>query len=54
MTGVAKHTVLNLLRDLGCAAAEYTAETIEICMFADSNAMRRCSVLSPLQLLPDS
>ena len=23
MTGVAKHTVLNLLRDLGCAAAEY-------------------------------
>lgn len=23
MTGVAKHTVLNLLRDLGCAAAAY-------------------------------
>ena len=23
MTGVAKHTVLNLLRDLGCACAEY-------------------------------
>ena len=23
MTGAAKHTVLNLLRDLGCAAAEY-------------------------------
>jgi IS1 family transposase len=23
LTGVAKHTVLNLLRDLGCAAAEY-------------------------------
>jgi hypothetical protein len=23
MTGVAKHTVLNLLRDLGCAAADY-------------------------------
>jgi hypothetical protein len=23
MTGVAKHTVLNLLRDLGCAAAEF-------------------------------
>ena len=23
MTGVAKHTILNLLRDLGCAAAEY-------------------------------
>ena len=23
MSGVAKHTVLNLLRDLGCAAAEY-------------------------------
>ena len=23
MTGVAKHTVLNLLRDLGCASAEY-------------------------------
>lgn len=23
MTGVAKHTVLNLLRDMGCAAAEY-------------------------------
>lgn len=23
MTGVAKHTVLNLLRDLGCAAAKY-------------------------------
>ncbi len=23
MTGVAKHTVLNLLRDLGCAAASY-------------------------------
>jgi hypothetical protein len=22
-TGVAKHTVLNLLRDLGCAAAKY-------------------------------
>jgi hypothetical protein len=23
MTGVAKHTVLSLLRDLGCACAEY-------------------------------
>jgi hypothetical protein len=23
MTGVAKHTVLNLLRDMGCAGAEY-------------------------------
>jgi uncharacterized protein YerC len=23
MTGVSKHTILNLLRDLGCAAAEY-------------------------------
>lgn len=23
MTGAAKHTILNLLRDLGCASAEY-------------------------------
>jgi IS1 family transposase len=28
MTGVAKHTVLNLLRDLGCACAEYHNKTI--------------------------
>jgi IS1 family transposase len=28
MTGVAKHTVLNLLRDLGCACAEYHNKAI--------------------------
>jgi IS1 family transposase len=28
LTGVAKHTVLNLLRDLGCACAEYHNKTI--------------------------
>lgn len=28
LTGVAKHTVLNLLRDLGCACAEYHNRTI--------------------------
>jgi IS1 family transposase len=28
MTGVAKHTVLNLLRDLGCAAAEYHHQNV--------------------------
>jgi hypothetical protein len=28
MTGVAKHTVLNLLRDLGCACAEYHHKTV--------------------------
>lgn len=28
LTGVAKHTVLNLLRDLGCAAAEYHNRTV--------------------------
>jgi len=28
MTGVAKHAVLNLLRDLGCACAEYYDQTV--------------------------
>jgi len=28
MTGVAKHTVLNLLRDLGCAAAPYHHQNV--------------------------
>jgi hypothetical protein len=28
MTEVAKHTVLNLLRDLGCAAAEYHHQNV--------------------------
>jgi hypothetical protein len=28
MTGIAKHTVLNLLRDLGCAAAAYHNEQV--------------------------